>query len=203
MNPESGAISPDQGNHAIKVTGAGRTHPAVPRSVRYLFRHLACAWLGGRCGAVCSAADYIARLPRPAAAVRRGCSANGLAGRSGFTFRDEDGTCGAGNRLLRFAGWSRARPWRRAGTDVVGRSRVRIAGVVDGLSRLGAGRGGLAAAAVAGGQAAGPPAGPNVPEGCGRSVSWSSIARSEARSPWWAAALAAMLRSGSMRTQAM
>ena len=41
------------------------------------------------------------------------------------------------------------------------------------------------------------------PEGCGRSVSRSSISRRGASSPRWAAALAAMLRSGSMRTQAM
>ena len=41
--------SPDRGNHAIRVTGAGRPHPAIPRRVRYLFRYLARAWLGSRC----------------------------------------------------------------------------------------------------------------------------------------------------------
>src|SRR5207245_6411688 len=40
LNTETGEISPDRGNHAIRVTGAGRTHPAIPRRVRCLVRHL-------------------------------------------------------------------------------------------------------------------------------------------------------------------
>ena len=55
LNPETGEISPDRGNHAMRVTGAGRTHPAIPRRVRYLVRELACTLLGGRCG-ICSRA---------------------------------------------------------------------------------------------------------------------------------------------------
>jgi hypothetical protein len=50
LEHETGEISPDRGNHAIRVTGAGRTHPGIPRRFRYLVRHLACVWLGGRCG---------------------------------------------------------------------------------------------------------------------------------------------------------
>jgi hypothetical protein len=46
LNTHFGAISPDRGNHAIGVTRPGRTYPGIPRSVRYLVRYLACAWLG-------------------------------------------------------------------------------------------------------------------------------------------------------------
>ena len=46
LNTETGAISPDRGNHAIRVTRTGRPHPAIPRRVRYMVRHLACASLG-------------------------------------------------------------------------------------------------------------------------------------------------------------
>jgi hypothetical protein len=46
LNTETGAISPDRGNHAIRVTRAGRTYPGIPRRVRYLV----CTWLDGRCG---------------------------------------------------------------------------------------------------------------------------------------------------------
>lgn len=49
-NTETGEISPDRGNHAIRVTGAGRTRPGIPRRVRYLVRYLACTWLCGRRG---------------------------------------------------------------------------------------------------------------------------------------------------------
>jgi hypothetical protein len=49
LNPETGAISPDRGNHAISVTGAGYAHPGIPRRVCCSARHLACAWLGARC----------------------------------------------------------------------------------------------------------------------------------------------------------
>jgi hypothetical protein len=49
LNTETGEISPDRGNHAIKVTQLGRTYPGIPRRVRYLVRYLACTWLGGRC----------------------------------------------------------------------------------------------------------------------------------------------------------
>jgi len=45
LNTETGEISPDRGNHAIRVTRPGRTHPAIPRRVRYPVRYLACAWL--------------------------------------------------------------------------------------------------------------------------------------------------------------
>jgi len=42
LNTETGAISPDRGNHAIKVTRPGRMRPAIPRPVRHLVRYLAC-----------------------------------------------------------------------------------------------------------------------------------------------------------------
>jgi site-specific DNA recombinase len=48
LNPHFGAISPDRGNHAIRVTRAGRTHPVIPRRVRFLSSHPACAWLRRR-----------------------------------------------------------------------------------------------------------------------------------------------------------
>jgi hypothetical protein len=41
LNTETGEISPDRGNHAITVTGGGRTNPAIPRRVRYPVRYLA------------------------------------------------------------------------------------------------------------------------------------------------------------------
>ena len=40
-------------NHAVRVIGAGRTRPGIPRSVRYLVRHLACM-AGRQVRAVCS-----------------------------------------------------------------------------------------------------------------------------------------------------
>ena len=49
LNTETGAISPDRGNHTIKVTGAGRMHLDIPRRVRCLARHLAYGWPGGKC----------------------------------------------------------------------------------------------------------------------------------------------------------
>ena len=45
LNTETGDISPDRGNHAIRVTGTGRTHLDILRSVRCLACHLACTWL--------------------------------------------------------------------------------------------------------------------------------------------------------------
>ena len=69
LNTESGAIPPDRGNHAIKVTEAGRTHPTIPQSVRCLLCHLACAPLGRQVRGICSrAADY--RYATAAASVR-------------------------------------------------------------------------------------------------------------------------------------
>ena len=53
LNTETGAISPDRGNHAIRVTRAGRAHPGTPRSVRSLVHYLASAWLGRQAG-ICS-----------------------------------------------------------------------------------------------------------------------------------------------------
>jgi hypothetical protein len=50
LNTETGAISPDRGNHAIRGTRGGRTNPAIPRRVRYPVRYLACTWLCGRSG---------------------------------------------------------------------------------------------------------------------------------------------------------
>jgi hypothetical protein len=59
LNPHFGAISLDRGNHAIRVTGAGLTRQGIPRSVRYLARCLACAWLRRQVRDRCScAADY-------------------------------------------------------------------------------------------------------------------------------------------------
>jgi hypothetical protein len=52
-------------------------------------------------------------------------------------------------------------------------------------------------------QAARPPAGPGGPGGCGRSMRSPSSSVSGAGSPRWAAALAAVLRSGSIRIQSM
>jgi hypothetical protein len=45
LNPQGGEISPNRGNHAIRVTAARPTRQEIPRSVRYLSRHPACAWL--------------------------------------------------------------------------------------------------------------------------------------------------------------
>jgi hypothetical protein len=42
LNTETSAISPDRGNHAIRVTRAARTHSAIQLRVRYLVRNLAC-----------------------------------------------------------------------------------------------------------------------------------------------------------------
>jgi hypothetical protein len=36
LNTETGEISPDRGNHAIRVTRPGRMYPAIPLRVRYL-----------------------------------------------------------------------------------------------------------------------------------------------------------------------
>jgi len=71
LNRKSSAISPDRGNHATKVTGAGAAYPGIPQSVRCLTRHLArvmarAAGAGESAPAPLSAA---ARLSRPAAAV--------------------------------------------------------------------------------------------------------------------------------------
>jgi hypothetical protein len=60
LNTETGEISPDRGNHAIKVTGAGRMHPGIPRRVRCFARHLAPAWPGGKCGRLPIAVDRVA-----------------------------------------------------------------------------------------------------------------------------------------------
>ena len=42
LNTETGAISPDRGNHAIKVTRPGQIRPVIPRRVRHMVRYLAC-----------------------------------------------------------------------------------------------------------------------------------------------------------------
>jgi hypothetical protein len=52
LNTETGAISPDRGNHAIRVTRAGRTHPVIPRRVRFY----SATWHVPRCGGECRAA---------------------------------------------------------------------------------------------------------------------------------------------------
>ena len=49
LNTETGEISPDRGNHAIRVTQPGRTHPGIPQRVRYLVCYLACVWLDSTC----------------------------------------------------------------------------------------------------------------------------------------------------------
>jgi len=46
LNTETGAISPDRGNHAIRVTRSGQECPGGPRRVRYSVRHLAFPWTG-------------------------------------------------------------------------------------------------------------------------------------------------------------
>jgi hypothetical protein len=69
LNTETGAISPDRGNHAIRVTETGRTHPGIPRRVRYLV----CTWLDGQCGHLLPH-----RWLQP-----------GLCGPAGAAFRDE------------------------------------------------------------------------------------------------------------------
>jgi hypothetical protein len=85
LDPHFGAISPDRGNHAIRVTRASRTYPGIQRSIRYLVRHLVCMWLCGRRGHLLPAV---------------GCSflwysATGLRGTSRTPFRDELGDVGA------------------------------------------------------------------------------------------------------------
>ena len=75
MNTETGAISPDRGNHAIKVTRAGLTRPDIQRRVRYSVRYLACAWLGRQVRAICSCTADNNAL---------GCSATGRPGRPGI-----------------------------------------------------------------------------------------------------------------------
>ena len=79
LNTETDAISPDRGNHAIRVTRPRQTHPGIPRCIRYLVRYLACTWLCGRCRA--------SAPPPSAAAVPRGCSAAELRGPVRATFR--------------------------------------------------------------------------------------------------------------------
>jgi hypothetical protein len=37
LNPDLGAISPDRGNHAIRVTWLRRTHSGTQLRIRYLF----------------------------------------------------------------------------------------------------------------------------------------------------------------------
>ena len=100
LNTETGEISPDRGNHA---TGAGRTHPAIPRRVRYLVRYLACTWLCGRSGH-----PLPAPLTTRAAAAVSGSSVlrvlSKWAARAGLGLPSvmRMGRAGAGNRLLRF-----------------------------------------------------------------------------------------------------
>jgi hypothetical protein len=73
LNTETGEISPDRGNHAIRVTRPRQMHPGIPRRVRYLVRRLACTWLRGRCG----------RLPSaPLGSGAPGYSASELRGRA-------------------------------------------------------------------------------------------------------------------------
>jgi hypothetical protein len=75
VNPRGGEFSPDRGNHAIRITRAGRTHPAVLRSVRYLVGHLACTWLGGRCDGIWARTpDYSALCAPGSWPVRTGPS---------------------------------------------------------------------------------------------------------------------------------
>jgi hypothetical protein len=50
LNTGGREISPDRGNHAIRVTRVRWMYRGVPPSVRYLVRYLACTWLCGRCG---------------------------------------------------------------------------------------------------------------------------------------------------------
>src|SRR5580693_9676442 len=58
LNTETGAISPDRGNHAIKVTRAGRAGPDIRRRVRCSACCLACSWPGRLAGDIClGAAD--------------------------------------------------------------------------------------------------------------------------------------------------
>jgi len=64
LNTETGEISPDRGNHAISITGAGHTHPVIPRRVRYMLFYLACMPLGGTAGPLHPYADYTARVLR-------------------------------------------------------------------------------------------------------------------------------------------
>ena len=66
LNPHGREISPDRGNHAIRVTGRGtrRVHPGITRRVRYLARYLACTWLGGSCGGAAPAPLH-AKRPAP------------------------------------------------------------------------------------------------------------------------------------------
>jgi hypothetical protein len=49
LNTETGEISLVRGNHAAKVTRTGPARTGILPGVRYLLRHLACAWPGGIC----------------------------------------------------------------------------------------------------------------------------------------------------------
>ena len=89
LNTDSGAISPDRGNHAATVTRPGRMRPAIPRRVRYLARGLACMWLKGRRRHLppgCSAPGILVGKPNPVQQVRgaAGCSGRGTVGRSAW-----------------------------------------------------------------------------------------------------------------------
>jgi len=57
LNTETGEISPDRGNHTIRVTPAGRERPAIPLSVRCLLSDLACPWWAAGAGIIIRAAD--------------------------------------------------------------------------------------------------------------------------------------------------
>jgi len=94
VNTETGEISPDRGNHAISVTGAGRTHPAIPRRVRYLSRYLARAWLGRQVPGICSrnlTVPHDCRQGRCHASAQQ----SGLREPVPATFRDERGSAHA------------------------------------------------------------------------------------------------------------
>jgi hypothetical protein len=71
LNTGGREISPDRGNHAMRVTRAGRTYPGIPRRVRYLARCLA------------SARQVRASGPAPPAAGPSATRQPGCAGRLG------------------------------------------------------------------------------------------------------------------------
>jgi hypothetical protein len=90
LNTETGEISPDRGNHATKVTRAGLVRPPIRRRVRCSARHLACTWLGGRCGVSAPAPLTAAvRVSALAAALPGGAPVAGSRGPVRVTFRDE------------------------------------------------------------------------------------------------------------------
>jgi hypothetical protein len=106
LNTETGEISPDRGNHAIRVTRGGRTNPAIPRRVRYpVATWLVRGYMAGPGMRSRTAGSSASRVPGSRAA---------RADRAAF--RDEPGTHTRGavlqQSIFAGAGGSRVQSWQ-------------------------------------------------------------------------------------------